>query len=246
MAFKGCVQTFAKTAMKYGWLIIPPTVASHVSLDQIAIASELQHCWSRESWGLRRWRDRLETSATDSRRPPPPEMPACAGMTWGNYIRLLTHPTETAAKAEEKDRPLTTISCRSAFNGYCPIADIRTFSQSGVMRSRWKSLYSRVRRFVDHDQSTRARPATPFLGILPIAGMGIAQSHLSGHAALVGWIVAVGIGLLWTAFAWWRGYRLLRTSAVKGDRQYDYKTKFRLPAEYLDTESATKARRHKR
>tara|TARA_R110000787_G_scaffold41162_8_gene101906 strand:- start:964 stop:1152 length:189 start_codon:yes stop_codon:yes gene_type:complete len=52
MAFKGCVPTFAKTAMKYGWLIIPPTVASHVSLDQIAIASELQHCWSRERWHL--------------------------------------------------------------------------------------------------------------------------------------------------------------------------------------------------
>lgn len=49
-----------------------------------------------------------------------------------------------------------------------------------------------------------------------------------------------------TELALWRGYRLLKASVVKGDRQFDQNGKFMLPAEYRDTENATKARRHKR
>lgn len=108
------------------------------------------------------------------------------------------------------------------------------------------SLYLRLRRFVDHDQATRVRPATPFLGILPIALAGVIQSHLSTTAATWTWVIAVIIGSAWTVFAWWRGYRLFKAFGVRGDRQFDERDKFALAPEYHASESATKARQKRR
>ena len=108
------------------------------------------------------------------------------------------------------------------------------------------SLYLRIRRFVDRDQSTRARPATPVLGILPLASAGLIQTHLSDLAATWTWGIAVVISVAWTAFAWWRGYRLLKAVGVRGDREYDETNKFALAAEYHNSESATKAKQKRK
>ncbi|MBN8818457.1 MAG: hypothetical protein J0I80_07035 [Sphingomonas sp.] len=108
------------------------------------------------------------------------------------------------------------------------------------------NLYLRLRRFVDHDQATRVRPATPFLGILPLALAGIIQSKLSAPAATWTWVIAAIIGGAWTAFAWWRGYRLFKAFGVRGDRQFDERDKFALAPEYHPSESATKARQKRK
>ena len=107
------------------------------------------------------------------------------------------------------------------------------------------SIYLRIRAFVDREQATRARPATPFLGAIPIATMGLAQQYLDGNADIVGWSMAVATALAWTVFAWWRGYRLLRAAAIKGDRSFDQRGKFLLSPEYWATRSVLKARRRK-
>lgn len=56
------------------------------------------------------------------------------------------------------------------------------------------TIYLRLRRFVDHELSTNARPTSPFLGILPLALTGMVQGHLSALTAIWTWGIAAVIG----------------------------------------------------
>lgn len=62
-------------------------------------------------------------------------------------------------------------------------------------------------------------------------------------AALAGSVIAA---VLWFGFVAWRGLRLLRATAGRGDREYDRQGKYDLPPEYKATESATSAARRRR
>ncbi|MPS69087.1 MULTISPECIES: hypothetical protein [Novosphingobium] len=69
---------------------------------------------------------------------------------------------------------------------------------------------------------------------------------MSDTAAMWAWIIAVTIGGAWTAFAWWRGYRLFKAFGLRGDRQFDERDKFALAPEYHGSESATRAKQKRR
>jgi hypothetical protein len=53
--------------------------------------------------------------------------------------------------------------------------------------------------------------------------------------------IAAALGLAWYTFVAWRGWRLVRSAGVRGDRDYDRQGKYDLPSEYAATESATMA-----
>ncbi len=56
-----------------------------------------------------------------------------------------------------------------------------------------------------------------------------------------------GVGLLWLLFSGWQIKRIFPAKSIKADRYYDRKTKYDLPPEYADSESATEAeQRHNR
>ena len=59
------------------------------------------------------------------------------------------------------------------------------------------------------------------------------------------WICLAG-AVGWMVFVGWRGVRVAKAATIKGDRDYDQKTKFMLPPEYADSESlrATNRRKH--
>jgi len=108
-----------------------------------------------------------------------------------------------------------------------------------------RHLYLSVRRYVDRDQASRGRPATPFLGLLLLVVMGVADHFLEGAFVTAAWALAVGLALVWTAFAGWRAYRLFKAAALKQDRQFDQHGKFRLHPDYWVTKSVARARRRR-
>jgi hypothetical protein len=57
------------------------------------------------------------------------------------------------------------------------------------------------------------------------------------------WILVLALDVVWFAFVGWRACRLVRQFVKQRDRLYDRSEKYALPPEYVDTESATKARR---
>ncbi len=107
-------------------------------------------------------------------------------------------------------------------------------------------IYLRLRRLVDYDLVENYRPISPILGLVPIGGMVVADTAVSGLAAAFGWLVATSVGAVWTGFVLWRVARLSKAAAMRGDRGYDQRTKFALPPEYEATESATAAAQRRR
>lgn len=100
-----------------------------------------------------------------------------------------------------------------------------------------------LRRFVDWDLSrpsgAKAGTLSLLIGFAPVVpGVALRASAPLACGALV--------SLAWFGFVGWRASRLLRAAAVKGDRQFDRKTKFTLPPEYAASESVTAARRRAR
>jgi hypothetical protein len=76
--------------------------------------------------------------------------------------------------------------------------------------------------------------------------MGLLQIYLDQNVAVVGWAIAVISAAAWTAFAWWRGYRLFQAFGIRGDRRFDQREKFALPSEYRTSESATRTKQKRR
>ena len=56
-------------------------------------------------------------------------------------------------------------------------------------------------------------------------------------------VSAVTLCAMWFSFVAWRGFRLMRVSAIRGDRRYDRESKYELATDYHSTESATAASR---
>ncbi|MFZ3485747.1 hypothetical protein [Sphingomonas sp. 3-13AW] len=57
---------------------------------------------------------------------------------------------------------------------------------------------------------------------------------------------AIAFDVIWFGFVGWRALLLFKEVSTKGDRLYDRSGKYVLPAEYAETESATKARTRRR
>lgn len=110
---------------------------------------------------------------------------------------------------------------------------------------RKRSLYHRVRWFVDRDQS-QLRSITLIFGTFPIVVGGLIQSLLDDADTTIVWVTAIGASVAWTAFVCWRMYRLTKAYGLRRDRQFDTRDRFLLPPEYRSAESVTKARRRRR
>jgi len=59
----------------------------------------------------------------------------------------------------------------------------------------------------------------------------------------ISFAIASGMAIGWITFVAWRGIRMLKASAIQGDRNYDRAGKFKLASEYHETMSATAAAR---
>lgn len=103
----------------------------------------------------------------------------------------------------------------------------------------------RFRRFVDRELAKPRTTAPLPVGLLVFA-MVFLRPHLAPPAALAGWIIVAAACLAWVAFVAWRGWRLFRAGALRSDRAFDQRGKFKLPPEYWTSESASRARRRKR
>lgn len=115
------------------------------------------------------------------------------------------------------------------------------------MGRRWKSrTYLRVRGFVDRNLLQGIRTYAHLLGPIPLVVVGGARSYLDRPAAIIAWTGAALIGVAWTSFVAWRGWRLLRATTIRGDRRFDQRDKFRLSPEYQASESILTARRRPR
>jgi hypothetical protein len=106
--------------------------------------------------------------------------------------------------------------------------------------------YMRLRKFVDWDLSKtgaiRSGAATLLIAMAIASAPFIVVEQPFSANAWAAICLAFAASLAWLAFVAWRGYRLLRAHAIKGDRKFDLRDKHRLHEEYASTESATKAR----
>lgn len=107
----------------------------------------------------------------------------------------------------------------------------------------------RLRRFVDWD--LRARPIsragalTFIIGMLPWLALVATDDRQGTNALSPSVIAAITFDVVWFSYVGWRAWLAFRRSSIRGDRLYDIKTKYALPPEYAETESATKARRRR-
>ena len=125
-----------------------------------------------------------------------------------------------------------------------PIADISELEETVPM-----APLQRLFRFIDWDLGRtgyiRAGAWSLFIGLLIVSiPLAVFSFPYDGVAA---WAIAVAIGLclIWFGFVAWRALRLIRASAIKGDRSYDRQNKYKLAVDYHSTESETSASRRK-
>lgn len=108
------------------------------------------------------------------------------------------------------------------------------------------NLFSLACRFVDWDLSKtgyiRSGAWSLAAGLLPILLILLIREDLDQWVLYLGWAVGLIMTIGWFAFVGWRGWRLMKAFALKGDRDYDRDTRIRLSSEYRDSESATKSR----
>lgn len=108
------------------------------------------------------------------------------------------------------------------------------------------SAYLVVRRWVDHDIAHHHRaPSVSLSGILTIS-LAFALVRADGWVSRMAWLGPLLLSLAWTGFVLWRAWRVTRAVTIKGDRQYDRKTKFKLPPDYSGSESVLAASRRRR
>jgi len=97
-----------------------------------------------------------------------------------------------------------------------------------------RSTYLAVRRLVDADLGRRHRPVSPWLAVVPfVLGVAVPGRHQS--ACLV---AAGALALAWLGFIGWRSVRLLKAAGMRAGRRYERDGRYRLSAEYHDTEFA--------
>lgn len=110
-------------------------------------------------------------------------------------------------------------------------------------------LITRLHRFIVWDFNNGSPGATRFSFFVPVL---IALSPLTFlERPFEGWDLFIfaltgSLGAAMLGFVAWRLSRIAKTQAIRGDRQYDRRDKYRLPAEYLTSESSTRATRRKR
>jgi len=101
--------------------------------------------------------------------------------------------------------------------------------------------YLKLRRWVDFNIGSAASVngrLVMVIGVIPML-----LTPIFG----VWWILPSGtLALVWFGFVFWRASRLFRANLLKGDRQYDRKTKFALSPEYRITQSVTETRKKAR
>lgn len=110
-------------------------------------------------------------------------------------------------------------------------------------------LVHRLRRFVDWDlgsSAVGAGKASLLVAMLLWVPALIAQTWANATVAKLLLPLTLLLNAAWFAFVIWRGLRLLKASALKGDRDYDRRGKYHLASEYRASESATRARRRRR
>ena len=107
----------------------------------------------------------------------------------------------------------------------------------------------RLCRFIDWDLGKtgyiRSGTWSLIIGLLILAIPLVVFSYPFDRTAASAIAVAIGLCLFWIGFVGWRGFRLMRASAIRGDRTYDHNDKYKLAADYHSTESATAASRRK-
>ncbi len=112
------------------------------------------------------------------------------------------------------------------------------------------SAKSLLWRFVDWDLArgtiASAGNASLLIGMSPWLAIFLIQQQAGKPTLTAPAVLAIAFDVAWFAFVGWRGWRLFRQSALRGDRRYDRSGKYLLPPEYADTESATRARGRKK
>lgn len=122
------------------------------------------------------------------------------------------------------------------------IADFIVFRHDPDMR-----IYMAVRRFIDWDLSSAGyfRSSSWSLliaSLLACAPLPFVERPYSPRA-LLAIALAIIASLIWLTLVAWRGLRIFRAMAIRGDRAYDRRDKHQLSSEYAVTESATEAGR---
>lgn len=123
-----------------------------------------------------------------------------------------------------------------------PIADIAILRHDAGMRR-----YLAIRRFVDWDLSgsgyIRSGKWSLLIALmLACAPLPLVERPYSSYAVAV-IALAIVASLIWLSFVAWRGIRIFRATAIRGDRSFDRHDKHLLSSEYAATESATRAKR---
>ncbi|MHA6317379.1 hypothetical protein ACXYN8_06935 [Altererythrobacter sp. CAU 1778] len=98
------------------------------------------------------------------------------------------------------------------------------------------SVYRSMRDWVDHMLAEGVRSR----GVLLPAFPPLFLPAFTGSNAFV-WVIAISLAVAWFAFVAWRGWRMMKATAIRSDRTYDHSEKFKLSNEYHSTESATSA-----
>lgn len=102
-------------------------------------------------------------------------------------------------------------------------------------------LYLPVRRFVDRELARSFRPVSPSLGFFLLGSAILLEAKFRSPATMVLVVVMGLFALAWTAFVVWRYLRLMKAVALRSDRGFDQRGKFRLAPVYWLSESVTRA-----
>ena len=108
------------------------------------------------------------------------------------------------------------------------------------------SAYLVVRRWVDHDIAHHHRAPSVSLSSILTISLAFALVRADGWVSRMAWLGPLLLSSAWTGFVLWRAWRVTRAMTIKGDRQYDRKTKFKLPPDYSGSESVLAASRRRR
>lgn len=103
-------------------------------------------------------------------------------------------------------------------------------------------LYLRIKRWVDALWGDIVNYKLLFLPIVLPATL---IALLAERGSWLWWPFGA-LSVIWMSFISWRGFRVGMAASKAADLQYDRKGKLNLSEEYWNTESATKALRHRR
>lgn len=117
------------------------------------------------------------------------------------------------------------------------------------MRVMLRSLYLAVRAWVDRGVAGSSGDTNNVLLapiLLPVAVAALLFGGDTLSERLIRLSPVLLWSMLWFGFSGWRYYLGLRRQSVRNDRHFDIWGKHKLPPEYADSESATKAKRRRK